>query len=823
VPFHYKGLTFSDAVGPFVRHMPSVNDHRESLQSLQGAWDMLSLLGHLSNVNADMTATREAFDRLTGELMACLGEETLARSTSSLSYTAQVAIDILIRNLFERTADIGFLATDTEVVAAAASRDPQLLSALRERIRAYARRYTVYRDIVLMAPGGEVLVRMCDGFAGVSASPIVAHAAGGSSYVESFGPTDFCGGVALTYSSAVRANANAVVGVIALEFDLATEAQTVFRRLAGSDDLLAFVDADGRIVASNDELRLPRGHAAPRIGDSPLVRLAGHAYVAVQRRPQPYQGYAGPGWSAIALIPADIAFEHTPARSDAKFSGEGVFSPRLMAVPAQAAAIQSNLDRIVWNGRLQRRADDAGDNFSRALLAEIASTGRRTKGIFEAATNELLDTVTSSVLDEAKFLSGLAVDILDRNLFERACDCRWWAENSTLATLATDESVQVLAYINALYTVYTNILLFDADGVVVASSREPSLVGTRLEQAWVTRCLALRDPMAYTVSPFEPSALYGDRSTYVYCAALLDGARAIGGVALVFDSAPQFEAMLEAALPSRAGSLGAFLRADGTLLASTGELPLHLPADVLQLKPGESWSGVVSAADSCFVVGATAGSGYREFKISDGYVETVISVVVVPCGQPRLDRPAAQLQLQSVRGGQEVATFCIGSQVVGLLAQDVVECIEVRKAVRLPGAKAAGARLCGYTTWRDQALPLVDLSEALGESGASYPHAIVMNHHGTHFGLLVSDLGAIVDLEVCAAPTTARLHPGLGLVTRIAKSGAALVPLLSAACVAELSIALRSTTSPVSRSAEDIDDGWRGNGPPRHEEFEQPA
>ena len=37
------------------------------------------------------------------------------KAVLSLRSDARVTIDILIRNLFERTADIGFLATDSEI------------------------------------------------------------------------------------------------------------------------------------------------------------------------------------------------------------------------------------------------------------------------------------------------------------------------------------------------------------------------------------------------------------------------------------------------------------------------------------------------------------------------------------------------------------------------------------------------------------------------------------------------------------------------------------------------------------------------------------
>src|SRR6201996_5692738 len=148
----YKGINFPDRVAPLARHMHSVNDHREALAALSGTWDTLALLAHLSNLKADMSEVRASFGQLTGELLVCLAEEMLALAGGTLGHQAQIAVDVLTRNLFERTADIGFLATDAAIVEACVAGDRTQFAALRERLRTYAERYTVYRDIVLLAP-----------------------------------------------------------------------------------------------------------------------------------------------------------------------------------------------------------------------------------------------------------------------------------------------------------------------------------------------------------------------------------------------------------------------------------------------------------------------------------------------------------------------------------------------------------------------------------------------------------------------------------------------------------------------------------------------
>jgi len=774
----YKGIAFPDHVAPLVRHMHSVNDHREALAALSGTWDTLALLAHLSSLKADMSQVRASFGQLTGELLPCLAEEMLKLADETLGHQAQIAVDVLTRNLFERTADIGFLATDAAIVQACASADPAVHAALRERLRAYAARYSVYRDVVLMAPDGQVLVRLADGFEGRSASPIIARAlSGNGGYVESHEPTDFCGGAtALTYAWRVEREGRAL-GVLALVFDLQREADLIFERLAARDEVLAFVDGQQRVVVSSDAARLPAGHRLVLQPGAASLRLGGVTHLVTQRQGRPYQGYAGPGWSTVALAPVELAFgEATDAAEAVAFSGENVFSARLLNVPVRAREIQRRLDRMVWNGRIHQAAES--NAFSRSLLEEIAANGRRTKDVFERASSELLSTVASGLRNEARFLADLAVDVLDRNLYERANDCRWWATSPVLATLDADAARTTLAHINGLYTVYSNVLLFDAQGMVIAASRDTGVEGRQLTNPWVAECLRLRDPMRYAVSPFERSDLYGGAGTYVYAAPVLVDGQAVGGVALVFDSTPQFEAMLRAALPETAGSVAAFCRPDGALVSCTGQLPVTLPTSVLSLAPGQAWSGVLTEAGQSFIVGAAGGSGYREFKTRDGYVEPVIGVVVIPCGQEVDPAVAAAPQVANVPGGTEIATFLIGEHLLGVPAGDVVECIEVAAAVRVWRGGFA-QRHVGFVTWNDLALPLVDIAADLQATGAAQRHALVLKSGDQRFGLLVSELGPVADMKL----TEERGLTGNGdftkLIAQLARSGSVFIPVLS--------------------------------------------
>lgn len=52
-----KGLPFSTEVAPLLSAMPLLDEYREPLMRLQGAWDSLSLLGQMSGAATDMADT----------------------------------------------------------------------------------------------------------------------------------------------------------------------------------------------------------------------------------------------------------------------------------------------------------------------------------------------------------------------------------------------------------------------------------------------------------------------------------------------------------------------------------------------------------------------------------------------------------------------------------------------------------------------------------------------------------------------------------------------------------------------------------------------
>ncbi|MCK6390339.1 MAG: cache domain-containing protein, partial [Azonexus sp.] len=310
----YKGIEIDESLAGIIRHMQGVEDYREVLGKLQGAWDILSLLGQLTGAATEMTGTREAFQQLTGDLLNHLGQETRRKAVADLAAKTQIGIDILVRNLFERTADIGFLSADDDIreylLGQSGSREP-----LEARFHHYVEKYSVYADILLFSADGNIQARLCEHPAAASKHPVLAQAqTTGSAYVEFFGEMDcLAPGKHLVYAYRVEAESGEVLGVLMLDFKLADEMRGIFTHLLEDGDftVLATLDRDGQVVATSSSIQLPQGtQLDPRLlhASGEVVRLAGREYLACSCPAHSYQGYPGPGWIGLGLLPLEFAF-----------------------------------------------------------------------------------------------------------------------------------------------------------------------------------------------------------------------------------------------------------------------------------------------------------------------------------------------------------------------------------------------------------------------------------------------------------------------------------------------------------------------------------
>jgi hypothetical protein len=138
------------------------------------------------------------------------------------------------------------------------------------------------------------------------------------------------------------------------------------------------------------------------------------------------------------------------------------------------------------------------------------------------------DVIASRLCD----LAFSAIDIVDRNLYERSCDVRWWATEPAVADClkaCTPEALSFasrrLGQILDSYTVYADLVVADAQGRVVANGRPAKFrsVGAQVEGAeWFASALATRSGSEFGFQSMHDSPLVNGQSALVYSCAVRD-------------------------------------------------------------------------------------------------------------------------------------------------------------------------------------------------------------------------------------------------------------------------------------------------------------
>ncbi|WP_319800875.1 methyl-accepting chemotaxis protein [Rhodobacter sp. KR11] len=263
-----------------------------------------------------------------------------------------------------------------------------------------------------------------------------------------------------------------------------------------------------------------------------------------------------------------------------------------------------------------RKVSGQIDQIAEALGQQLA---RRLAGLEDMVT-ALSQAATSRRLIDLAFT---AIDILDRNLYERSCDVRWWATDADLVAAVAAPSESSLAHASRrlgvildAYTVYSDIWLCDLDGMILCNGRPgrfaiagQSVKGSR----WLDPARAIRDGSGFVAGDVEVSSLLGQRPTMAWATVIRAGGaqdgRALGLIVTQFDWEPQARAVLDSLPFGETPLSAAILDAQGVVLAARG-------ADVMVgQRLGQQFGGgdVASGArvDQGLLIGHHRGAGFE--------------------------------------------------------------------------------------------------------------------------------------------------------------------------------------------------------------------
>jgi Methyl-accepting chemotaxis protein (MCP) signalling domain len=285
------------------------------------------------------------------------------------------------------------------------------------------------------------------------------------------------------------------------------------------------------------------------------------------------------------------------------------------------------------------RAGEAGRGFA-VVAGEVKQIAEQAAAISTGLSEELGPTVAELHALGTRLVAQVrgqrladlalnAIELVDRNLYERTCDVRWWATDAAVVDAAAEadpsgaaaaHAARRLAVILRAYTVYLDIWVTDAEGRVLANAAPrtwPGVVGSDVSrERWFRDALATADGDEYAVEDVRASPAL-DSTVATYATAVRRGGdtagEVVGTLGVFFDWEPQTRAILRGLRlgdDERARTRSLLLDAGGRVIAaSDGQGVL---TERLDLRTGGADSG--SYTDGAQTIGFARTPGYETYE-----------------------------------------------------------------------------------------------------------------------------------------------------------------------------------------------------------------
>ena len=282
---------------------------------------------------------------------------------------------------------------------------------------------------------------------------------------------------------------------------------------------------------------------------------------------------------------------------------------------------------LALNAKIEAaRAGEAGQAFG-VVAGEVNEVSTRISDLAAALGADLaertgeLERLGTNLVEQVRGtrladLALNAIETVDRNLFERTADVRWWATDSAFVSVCATPTADAVAHarrrlgvILSSYTVYLDLWVCDLDGRVLATGR-PDRFGQAVgadvsREPWFLDARATRTGDDYAVADVREERLLDGARTATYAAAIrTDGdprGEIIGVLGIHFDWDPLANGVLQGLrmdADERARTRCLLIDADNRIIASAdghGVLTetVTLPADVADVGHELGRDGVV--------------------------------------------------------------------------------------------------------------------------------------------------------------------------------------------------------------------------------------
>lgn len=232
--------------------------------------------------------------------------------------------------------------------------------------------------------------------------------------------------------------------------------------------------------------------------------------------------------------------------------------------------ITNQMKMLALNALIESsRAGAQGAGFA-VVAQEVRNVGQQVETIARELESQLTNRTGNLMISISRMtdrsrgermvdLSLNAIELIDRNLYERTCDVRWWATDSAVVDCAASPQAAAVAHVSerlavilGAYTVYLDLWLCDLNGNVIANGRADrfDVVGQNVAATkWFREARGLRSGDDYVAGDVESQPLLGNAQVATYCASVRAGGKAnappTGVLAIHFDWEPQARAIVQ--------------------------------------------------------------------------------------------------------------------------------------------------------------------------------------------------------------------------------------------------------------------------------------
>ena len=470
------------------------------------------------------TKTDEVLDKMKKEtineiktLSNVIESKAISIQGSRLSNLALTNIRLVDRNLFERSADIRWWATDDILVQSLLEDNPSEFEKAADRLGVILKSYTVYYDLIL-----------CDIEGNCKASGDSQYGLTGRNFSDKawfqnamntkngtehgFDTVHLSPAInndyTVVYSCKIHEGGNPqnrVVGVLGAVFKWREFAQRIVNETPLSDEekiktRVLICDGDGNILADTKDRILQqnmkfngRDELFQKEKGFRVVEKHGNKKLVCHALSPGFEGYRSENWHSLILQDIDMDCNNPDLDKDNDESLDSVkklvlhLSEETQKAIGEIENINDETHVLSLNAAIEAaRVGDAGRGFGviSGFMGDLSRTTAEITAKMDSNTQEKITQLNSFLTENSQKIKGdrLAnlsftnIDLIDRALYERTADVQWWATESSIINALTEKTDKTREFLSTrlrtilqYYTVYEDLIVCDIDGNVVTS------------------------------------------------------------------------------------------------------------------------------------------------------------------------------------------------------------------------------------------------------------------------------------------------------------------------------------------------------------------